>query len=82
MQYLAETMTDTGYTDDLALLAFPTSCKSQLHRLAQTVWSNGLYMKANKTEFMSFKQGDNFSTLSGNSPKLVDKFIHLGSKKW
>ena len=52
-QYFAETMKDA---DDLTLLAnTPAQTKSLLHSLQQAAGGIGLYVNANKTEFMYFK---------------------------
>ena len=39
----------------------------------------GLNVNTHKTEYMSFNQASNISTLEGTSLKLVDKFTYLGS---
>ena len=45
------------YTDDQALFAHvPTQAESQLHSLKKAAGGIGLYMNANKIEFMCFKQ--------------------------
>ena len=46
-------MTDTDYTDDLALFTnTPAQTKSLLHNLKQAVGGIGCYVHANKAEFM------------------------------
>ena len=46
-------MTDADYTDDLALLANALAqVESQLCSLKQAVGGIGLYMNANKTEYI------------------------------
>ena len=78
-RYLAETMTDTNYADDLALFVnTPAQAESRLHNLEQAAGGIGFYVNANKTELICFKQVA-ISTLSGWSLKLVNKFTHLGS---
>ena len=77
---LAETITDTDHTDDIALLAHtPTQAKSLLHCLEQSAGSIGLYVNADKMEYMCFNQKRDISTLNGGSLKFVDKFTYLGS---
>ena len=72
-RYLAKTITDAVYTDDLALLVnIPASAE-------QTARSIGLYVNANKTDSMRFKQEGTIFTLSGKALKLVDQFAYLGS---
>ena len=63
----------------VALLANThAQAKSLLHSLEQTAESIGLYVNANKTEFMYFKRKGAISTLSVRHRKLVDKFTYLG----
>ena len=78
--YLAETMTDADYIDDLILLANTLAqTKSLQHSLKQAIGSIDLYVKANETEFTCFKQEGAISTLCGKPLKLVDQFTYLGS---
>ena len=79
-QYPADTMTNTDYADDLALLT-NTVAKAEcfLHTLEQAVGGIGLYMNANKPEFMRFKQKEAISTLSVKPLKLVDHFAYISS---
>ena len=72
-------MTDHDYKDDLVLLT-NTSAQAEplLHSLELAVGGIGLYVNANKSEYMCFKQGT-ISTLSGKHLKLVDQFPHLSS---
>ena len=73
-------MTDADYTDDLALLAnASTKAESLLHSLEQAVGGIGVYINANKTEYMRFKQKRAISILRVKPLRLVDKFTHLGS---
>ena len=78
--YLAQTITEMNYAEDIALLAnTPTQDESLLLRLEKAAGGIGLH--ADKTEYMSFNQdlkGD-ISTLKGGSLKLVNKFTYLGS---
>ena len=69
-RYLAQTITEADYADDIALLAnTPTKAESQLHSLEL----------ADKTEYMCFNQRGDICTLNGSSLKLVDKFAYLES---
>ena len=61
---------DTDYADNLSNI--PTQAKSLLQNLKQVVGGIGLYMNANKTELMYFKQEVAISILSGKPLKLVD----------
>ena len=55
-QYLAETITDADYTDDLVLLInTPAQAESLLHSIEQAVRNIALNVTADKTEFISFK---------------------------
>ena len=79
-RYLAQTITDADYTDDIALLANTSAqAKFLLHSLERAVAGIGLLVKADKTEYMCFNQRGNISSLNGSSLKLVDKFTYLGS---
>ena len=51
---------------------------SLCHSEEQATEDIGLYINANKTEYMCFKQGA-ISTLSSRPLKLVDLFIYLSS---
>ena len=71
---MAETITDADYADDLALLVnTPAKVKFLLQSLEQAAGSIGLYVNANKIEFMYFKCEGAISTLSCKFIKLVDK---------
>ena len=51
-----ETLIDTDYSDDLELLVnTPAQSESLLHNLKQAARGIGLYMNANKVEYMRFK---------------------------
>ena len=81
-RYPAQTITNTDYADDIALLEnTPAQAESLFHSLEKAAGSIDLHVNANKTEFMCFnqnKKGD-ISTLKSGSLKLVDKFTYLGS---
>ena len=77
---MQDTVKDADYRGDLALLTnMPAQAISQLHSLEQAAESIGLYVNANKTEFMCFKWEGTISMLSGRPIKLADKFTHLSS---
>ena len=79
-RYPTQTITDTDYVDDIAILAnTPTQAKTQLHSLERAAAGTGLHINADKTENMYFNQRGDISTLNGSSLKLVDKFTYLGS---
>ena len=79
-RYLAKTITDADYADDLALLAnTPNQAETLLHSLERAAAGIGLHVNANKTEYMCYNQTGNIATLDGASLKLVDKFTYLGS---
>ena len=76
--YPAKTITDADYADDWVLLAdTPAQAESLLHNLEQAAGYHGLYMNANKTEYMCFKQKETISTLSGKLLRLVNQFTYL-----
>ena len=71
---------DADYADDIALLAnTPTQAESMLHSLEQVAGGVGLYVNAEKMEYMGFNQKGDISTLHGGSLKFVDKFTYLES---
>ena len=76
----AQTIMDTDYADDIALLAnTPAQAETLLHSLEQAAVGIGLYVNTNKMEYMCFNQRGDISTQNGSSVKLVDKFTYLGS---
>ena len=78
--YSTKTITNTDYTDDIALLAnAPTQAETLLHSLEQAAAGIGLHVNAHKTEDKCFNQTGNISTLNGSTQKLVDKFTYLGT---
>ena len=79
-RYLAKTITDADYADDIAILAnTPNQAETLLHSLERATASIGLHVNAHKTEYMCYNQTGEISTLDGTSLKLVDKFTYLGS---
>ena len=79
-RYLAQTITDVDYTDDIAILAnTPTQAETQLHSLERAADGIGLHVSADKTEYMCFNQRGDISTLKSGPLKLVEKFTYLGS---
>ena len=81
-RYLAQTITDADYSNDIALLANTSNqAKSLLHSLEPAAGGIGIHVNADKTEFMSFNQNQirDISTRTGSPLKLVDKFTRLGS---
>ena len=76
----AQTITDADCADDTALLAnAPAQAETLLHSLEQVPADIGLYVNAQKKEYMCFNQRYDISRLNGSSLKLVDKFIYQGS---
>ena len=79
-RYPAQTIRGVDYADDIAPLAnTPTQAEILLHILERVTADIGLYVNADKTEYMCFNQRSDISTLNGCSLKLVDKFTYLGS---
>ena len=79
-RYPAKTITDADYADDIALLAnTPNLAETPLHSLERAAAGIGLHVNAHKTEYMSYNQTGDISTLDGTSLKPVDKFTYLGS---
>ena len=78
--YPAQTITDTDYTDDIALLAnTPAQAKTLRHCMERAAAGIGLHFNAHKTECMCVDQRGDISTLNGSSLKLIDKFTYLRS---
>ena len=72
---------DADYTHDIALLAnTPARAKTLLHSLEWAAGGIGLYVNADKTEYICFNQRGDISTLNGGPLKLVDKFTYLWSR--
>ena len=79
-RYSTQTITDTDYTDNIALLAnTPTQAETLLHGLEQAASGIGLHVNTYKMQYMCFNQRGNISTPNGSFLKLVDKFTYLGS---
>ena len=79
-RYPAKTITDTDYTDDIAILANTANqAETLLHSLERATAVVGLCVNEHKTEYMCFNQTGYISTLDGSTLKLVDKFTYLGS---
>ena len=78
--YPAKTITDTDYADDIAILAnTPNQAETLLYSLERAAVCIGLHVNGNKTEYMSYNETGDISTLDGTPLKLVDKFTYLGS---
>ena len=59
--YPTETITDTDYADDIALLENTSAqAKSLLHSQEQTAGDISFHVNANKIEFKCFKQEEPF----------------------
>ena len=79
-RYPAHTITDAEYANDVALLAnTPTPVETRLHSLEWAAAGIGLYVNADKSEYICFNQRGDISTLNSSSLKLVDKFTYQGS---
>ena len=56
-RYLAETITNEDYVDDIVILTnTPIQTESLVHILEQAAGGIGLYVKADKTEYMCFNK--------------------------
>ena len=67
-------------TDNLSLLTnITTEARLLLHSLVQTVEDVCLYVNANKTDFICFKDEGVISNLNGKPLKLEDQFTYLSS---
>ena len=62
-RYPATTITDADYADDIAILAnTPDQAETLLHSLERAAASIGLYVNAQKTEYMCYNQTGDIST--------------------
>ena len=78
----AKTITDADYADDLAVLAdYLKDATSLLHSVETTAREIGLYVNADKTEFICLNQdtSDGMKSLNGKKISQVDDFKYLGS---
>ena len=79
-RYLAKTITDADYADDIAIQAnTPNQAETQPHSLERAAAGIGLHVNAHKTQYMCYNHTGDISTLDGTSLKLVDKFTYQGS---
>ena len=70
-RYLAQTITDADYADDITLLAnTPTQPETQLHSLERAAAGIGLHVNAGKTEYTDFNQRGDIFTLNGSSLEI------------
>ena len=75
-RYLAKTITDADYANDIALLANTLApAEMLLHSLEWAAAGISLHVNAHKTEYMCFNQTGDISTLNGSPLELVDKFV-------
>ena len=75
--------TDADYADDIAILANTSNqAEKLLHSLERAAAGIGLHINAYKTEYMSYNQTGDITTLDGIPLKLVHKFTYLGSRVW
>ena len=74
-KYIAQTITDVDYADDIGLMAnTPAQAKILLYSLERASAGRGLHVNAHKTEYMFINQNCDISILNSSSLKLVDKF--------
>ena len=79
-RYSAQTITEADNADDIVLMAnIPAQVEALQHSLKRAAAGIGLYVNADKTEYMCFNQRYDISTQNGSSPKLVDTFTYPGS---
>ena len=75
-RYPAQTIMNTDYADDIALLTnTPATAQSLLHSLERAAGGIGFHVNADKTEYMCLSQRDDISTLNSGSLKLVDNSL-------
>ena len=79
-RYPTQTITDTDYADNIALLTnAPAKAETLLHNLEPAAAGIGLHVNAHKTEYMCLNHRGDIFILNGSSLKLVDQFTYLGS---
>ena len=80
-RYLAQTITNADYADDIAPLANTLALtETLLHSLDRAAVGIGLHVNTDKMEYMRFNQRGDISTLLNDSfLKPVDKFTCLRS---
>ena len=79
-RYLAQTITDIDYADDIVLLAnTPAQAETLLHSMEWAAAGIGIHVNAHKTECRCFNQRGDISIQNGSSLKRVEKFTYLGS---
>ena len=87
-RYSALTITDTDYTDDIALLAnTPAQSKTLLYGLEQAAGDIGHHINVDKTEYMCFNQRGDISETCGqvHLPRkqcLINQEKHQLAKAW
>ena len=81
-RFPAVKITDADYTDDLAVLAdILKDATTLLHNIEKTAKETGLYLNADKTEFICLNQeaSEGMKSLRGEKIKQVADFKYLGS---
>ena len=81
-RFPAVKITDADYADDLAVLAdILKDATTLLHNIEKTAKETGLYLNADKTEFICLNQeaSEGMKSLSGEKIKQVADFKYLGS---
>ena len=80
-KYLAKTITEADYTDDITILANTTNqAETLLLSLERAAAGIGLHVNAHKTDYMRFNQTGDISTQEGTSLK-TGRYIHLPRKQ-
>ena len=71
-RYLAQTITDVDYADDITILAnTPAQAESLLHSLERAADGIGLHVNADKTKYMCFNQRGDISSTNIQTRKRV-----------
>ena len=78
-RYLAETISDADFTDDIALMANPA--ETLLYSVKWAAAGIGLHVNAHKTGYICFNQTVDIFTQNGSALKLVEKFTYPGSSE-
>ena len=80
-RYLAKTITDADYADDIAILAnTPDQTETLLHSMEPAAAGIGLHVNAHKTEYMCFNQTGDISPRRRKLFETGRQFTYLGSR--
>ena len=72
--------TNADYTDDLGLITNKIGdAEKLLHALEDAAAQTGVYISANKTEYVCYNQNGEIKIIKGKALNKVENFTYLGS---